>query len=185
MNTHFCFIWLFKLGRQGRIIPKIQLCLESILNLPQIQKTLAIWVRRWTHTLCFLPFPCKWQHNVDMNYMEQQRPNLSDGNSERHPLSREASQKSVTKGWDCFPPLCRSDFFGSHFISRSWFSELLPPCASWNKNILDLKALCAVEESVSRGMCLAAGAERHRWHSSLGHCTLSTLRELVSFLRSS
>lgn len=57
MNTHFCFIWLFKLGRQGRIIPKIQLCLESILNLPQIQKTLAIWVRRWTHTLCFLPFP--------------------------------------------------------------------------------------------------------------------------------
>lgn len=47
VNTNFCFIYLFQLERQGRITLKIQVSLESIVNLSQIKKILAICLRRW------------------------------------------------------------------------------------------------------------------------------------------
>lgn len=37
-DTHFCLICLLKFERQGKIILKIQMSLESIPNVPQIRR---------------------------------------------------------------------------------------------------------------------------------------------------
>lgn len=183
MNTHFCLIWLFKLGRQGKIIPKIQLCLESILNLPQIQKILAIWVCRWMHTLWFLPFPLQmatqcWHElhgtaKTQFIWWEQWTP----------PSFTWSKSKECDQGLRLLPSFVPIGFFWFAFYFKVMILWTAPtPCKLEQEHIGSEGAVCTVEESASRGMCLAAGAERHRWHSSLDLCTLSTLRELVSFL---
>lgn len=78
----------------------------------------------------------------------------TDVNYEYHTLSREARQKSVTRGWDCFLTLCWLDFswfafYPNVMIIRIWvlfFSQ-----ASRNKIKLDLMALCALCKRVWAG----------------------------------
>lgn len=97
--------------------------LESILNLPQLQKILAIWLHRW--------IPCGFAF-----YLASGNALLTwiPWNSQENPaqrcltwsasdtLSQETRQKSMTEGWQCFPTLCWLDFlllgFGLHFIPR-------------------------------------------------------------------
>lgn len=110
MNTHFCLIWLFKLERQGRIILKIQISLGSILNLPQIEKILAIWAHK-LNTPWFSLLPRKRQPNADTNYMEMQRPScIWRGQCTPHSFTW-SEAKECDQGLRLLPYLMLIEFF--------------------------------------------------------------------------
>lgn len=162
MNTHFCLIWLFKLERQGRIIRKIQISLESIPNLPRIQKIRA---HRWTHR-SFAFYLANGNPTLIRITWKRKDPGVSDVDSACHTLLQEARQKSVTKGWDCFPTLCWLNFFFFFF----WFAFYSKVMIIWtffffSSSKLDQEQIgpdgsgCVVEDSASHVMCLWAQSE--------------------------
>lgn len=182
MNTHFCLIWLFKLERQGRIIRKIQISLESIPNLPRIQKIRA---HRWTHR-SFAFYLANGNPTLIRITWKRKDPGVSDVDSACHTLLQEARQKSVTKGWDCFPTLCWLNFF--FFFWFAFYSKVmiiwtffffLEQAGPRTNRIWWLWVRCGRQ---CKPRDVSVGAERNRWCSSPRHGALSTLRGLASFL---
>lgn len=160
MNTHFCLIWLFKLERQGRIILKIQISLGSILNLPQIEKILAIWAHK-LNTPWFSLLPRKRQPNADTNYMEMQRPScIWRGQCTPHSFTW-SEAKECDQGLRLLPYLMLIEFFflflvrilfqGNDYLNFFFFFF---PWASWNKNKSDLMALGALWKTVQATWCV-------------------------------
>lgn len=155
VNTRFCLICLFQLERQGRIILKILIRQESILNLPQIRKILAIYPYRWRHYgFCLLPLRMATQWWCELH-----------GNSKDPVLCWCEQWMSYSWAWskakECdhklrllpYFVLIGFFFFGGGFIlfqcddyPNTFFFQ-----TSRNKNKLALMALC---RSLRAGRCV-------------------------------